>query len=122
MSGGACVVFEGLQGGQPVLTSQSFPLPTAVRAGEVLVALEGATLCNSDLHTLAGRREEPLPAVLGHEGCGPVLLSGRPDLQPGLRVTFSITAVCGECERCRHGPQQKVHAKLPRHVFSIFQK
>ena len=77
--------------------------------GEVVLALEGATLCNSDLHTLTGRywpgniydnfadsdfdaamiqyvfiqcrRKEPTPTVLGHEGCGTVVLSRRSQRQ-----------------------------------------
>ena len=104
----SCVLFQGLStDGSPILTRETFPLPTKVQEGQVLVRLEGATLCNSDLHTLAGRRQEPTPAVLGHEGCGAVVLSGRANLGEGDRVTFSVTDVCGGCDRCRTGPQQK---------------
>ena len=45
--------------------------------------------------------------MLGHEGCGTVLLSSRAGVSRGQRVTFSVTEVCGECELCREGPQQK---------------
>ena len=95
--------------------------------GEVLVRLEGATICNSDVHTLTGRRkvtslthvprvschvQEPTPGVLGHEGCGEVVASARPEVCAGSRVTFSVTDVCGECEQCRAGPQQKCRAVM----------
>ena len=95
--------------GSPTLSTDTFPVPTTatLEDGQVLVQLEGATLCNSDLHTLAGRRKEPTPAVLGHEGCGTVLLSARKSVSVGVRVTFSVTDVCGECDRCVGGPQQK---------------
>ena len=77
----SCVVFEGLSSSSslPLLSHSTFPLPPAssLQEGQVLLQLEGATLCNSDLHTLAGRRQEPCPAVLGHEGCGTVVLSRR---------------------------------------------
>ena len=69
--------------------------------------MEGATICNSDLHTLLGRRKEATPSVLGHEGCGTVLESSRAGVTRGERVTFSVTDVCGDCEQCRDGPQQK---------------
>ena len=95
--------------------------------GEVLVRLEGATICNSDVHTLTGRRkvpsltrvsrvtchvQEPTPGVLGHEGCGEVVASARAEVCTGSRVTFSVTDVCGECEQCRAGPQQKCRAVM----------
>ena len=93
----------------PLLSSQTFALPAGseLGEGEVLLRLEGATLCNSDLHTLLGRRKEPTPSVLGHEGCGTVLESSRAGVARGERVTFSVTDVCGDCELCREGPQQK---------------
>jgi len=89
------------------MSTETFPLPSSLEEGQVLVMLEGATLCNSDLHTLAGRRQEPTPAVLGHEGCGTVVLSSRESVSVGERVTFSVTDVCGGCDRCIGGPQQK---------------
>merc|ERR1719228_782201 len=98
----------------PSLSPSTFPLPllTDLEEGQVLLQLEGATLCNSDLHTLAGRRQEPTPAVLGHEGCGKVILSGRESVTVGERVTFSVTDVCGGCDRCTSGPEQKCRSLL----------
>lgn len=46
------------------------PLPS-LGPGEALVQVELATLCGSDLHTLAGHRSTPLPTVLGHEAVRP---------------------------------------------------
>ena len=104
----SCILFQGLsESGEPLLSRDRFELPSTIGPGQVLVKLEGATLCNSDLHTLAGRRQEPTPAVLGHEGCGEVVLSSRDSIKPGQRVTFSVTDVCGSCEMCTRGPQQK---------------
>ena len=50
--------------------------------------------------------------MLGHEGCGEVVASARPEVCAGSRVTFSVTDVCGECEQCRAGPQQKCRAVM----------
>ena len=58
----------------PKLSKESFQLPQHLKKGEVLLKLDGATICNSDVHTLVGRRQEPTPGVLGHEGCGHVIL------------------------------------------------
>ena len=117
-------------GGAPILTRTQFEVSSGssgLAEGEVLVRLEGATICNSDVHTLTGRRkvpsltgvsrvtchvQEPTPGVLGHEGCGEVVASARAEGCAGSRVTFSVTDVCGECEQCRAGPQQKCRAVM----------
>ena len=93
--------------GTPKITKESFSLPKYLEKGEVLLKLDGATICNSGVHTLVGRRKEPTPGVLGHEGCGQVIMSARDGVIIGDRVTFSVTDVCGGCELCRYGPQQK---------------
>ena len=95
--------------GTPQLSRETFTLPeeSDLADGEVLLRLEGATICNSDVHTLTGRRREATPSVLGHEGCGRVVGSARPGVSKGEFVTFSVTDVCRDCEHCQHGPQQK---------------
>ena len=71
-----------------------------LQAGERLVRVTACTICGSDLHTLAGRRKAPAPSILGHEAVGIEVATGR-------RVTWSILACCGECDRCRRGMEQK---------------
>jgi len=102
-------MFSGSTNGQPALTYQDFDLPTRedLTDGEVLIQLTGITVCISDMHTMSGRRIEPTPSVLGHEGCGTVVASARDGLDAGSYVTFSITDTCGECPQCLVGPQQK---------------
>lgn len=81
---------------------------------EILVAVDLATVCGSDLHTVRGRRSSPVPAVLGHEQVGRVVaaapgvrhLGGTP-VRTGDRVVFSVAASCGRCARCRRGIPQK---------------
>lgn len=83
-------------------------------SGEALVRVGAATICGSDLHTLRGDRDSPVPTVLGHEAVGTVLAAapdttthdGRP-LVPGTRVTWTIGAACGACPRCFRGLPQK---------------
>ncbi len=85
--------------GQPFATVE-VPLPEKLAPGEVLVKLTCATICGSDLHTLEGKRSEPLPSVLGHEGVGIVVASARKGVEVGQRVTWTSNDFCGHCEAC----------------------
>ena len=84
--------------------------------GRALVAVDLATVCGSDLHTVRGHRSSPCPSVLGHEQVGrvvavsaddPPLASDGTVLAPGDRVVWSVTVACGTCDRCRSGLGQK---------------
>lgn len=85
--------------------------------GEMVVRVDLATICGSDLHTIAGLRPERTPCVLGHEGVGTVLAIGdRPmgdvvgddGIAVGDRVTWTVAASCGHCAACtRYGLPQK---------------
>ena len=100
--------------GQP-LEMQLVPVP-ALATGELLVRVTACSLCGSDLHTAHGRRPHPIPTILGHEivgriaaigpGPAPVCVSGHP-LAVGQRVTWSVCASCGRCDRCLQGLPQK---------------
>lgn len=82
--------------------------------GDVLVELELATVCGSDVHTVAGHRRAPTPLVLGHEYVGRVAavlddvrsVDGV-RLSVGDRVVWSIMAACARCDRCARGLPQK---------------
>ena len=43
--------------GSPIITREQFQLPEVLNDGEVLLKLDGATICNSDVHTMTGRRK-----------------------------------------------------------------
>lgn len=83
--------------GQPLEVAQ-VPDPSPA-PGEALVSIRCATLCGSDLHTLAGRRSAPAPSILGHEMVGE-LLTPYAGLQAGTRVTWSMVWSCGGCFYC----------------------
>ncbi|MBS2545625.1 alcohol dehydrogenase catalytic domain-containing protein [Catenulispora sp. NL8] len=89
--------------------------PLVPGPGALLVRIDLATVCGSDLHTVGGHRPSPVPALLGHEQVGTVLgvgaggvrcVDGTP-VVPGMRVVWSVTASCGSCERCDRGLPQK---------------
>ncbi|XVV15058.1 zinc-binding dehydrogenase [Actinoplanes sp. CA-131856] len=84
------------------------PVPSRLERGEVLIAVDLATVCGSDVHTVSGHRPSPAPGVLGHEQVGRVVAVG-PDAPAALgqRVVWSVTASCGQCPRCRRGLTQK---------------
>lgn len=86
-----------------------------LRIGEVLVRIELATVCGSDVHTVLGHRIEPTPLVLGHEAVGYVEQVGPggarytdgASVTAGDRVVWSVAVHCGNCARCLRGMPQK---------------
>lgn len=93
------------------------PLETPIpRHGETLARVIGCTLCGSDLHSFDGRRQVPVPTILGHEIVGTIEEFGPEasrvdwtgkELRPGDRVTWAIVASCGQCHYCLRGLPQK---------------
>ena len=75
------------------------------RDGEVRVRIAAAGVCHSDLHVRDGDWPLPLPMVLGHEGSGTVVETGRgvDHLEVGDHVVLSWVAPCGSCVPCRRG-------------------
>ncbi len=73
--------------------------------GEVLVKIEAAGLCHSDLSVIDGARPRPTPIVLGHEAAGRVqaLGEGVDDLKQGDRVVLVFVPSCGHCAPCAGG-------------------
>ncbi|PXA72431.1 alcohol dehydrogenase [Cryobacterium arcticum] len=74
-------------------------------AGEILVRIEAAGLCHSDLSVVNGSRVRPTPMLLGHEAAGRVvqLGAGVTDLEVGQRVVMAFLPRCGECAGCLTG-------------------
>jgi Zn-dependent alcohol dehydrogenase len=76
------------------------------RAGEVLVRIEAAGVCHSDLHYMTGDLPAKLPLVVGHEGAGIVEAVGPQTtgrVSVGDRVALLWRPRCGECEACLVG-------------------
>lgn len=70
---------------------------------ELLVRMEAAGVCRSDLSVVEGNRTRPLPMLLGHEAAGIVEAVGSEvaDVQVGQRVVMTFLPRCGECSGCR---------------------
>jgi putative phosphonate catabolism associated alcohol dehydrogenase len=113
------VIFHGV--GQP-FELREMNLPDSLDEGELVVKLDVATICGSDLHTVSGLRREPMPLILGHEGVGVVERIGRNifagnrprkgSVKEGDRITFSVADSCGTCLECT------LH-KLPQKCVSL---
>ena len=70
--------------------------------GELLVRIEAAGVCHSDLSVVDGNRRRPVPMLLGHEASGIVEQVGEDvdDLRAGVRVVMTFLPRCGECAGC----------------------
>lgn len=71
-------------------------------SGELLVRIEAAGICHSDLSVVDGIRVRPVPMLLGHEACGIVELVGRDvsDIAAGDRVVMTFSPRCERCSGC----------------------
>ena len=78
--------------------------PPKLTPGGVLVSVEVAALCRSDIKMVRrGQRDLVLPRILGHEAAGTILASDHPDWRPGARVGLYPASFCGRCPDCLSG-------------------
>ena len=70
--------------------------------GELLVRIEAAGVCHSDLSVVDGNRVRPTPMLLGHEAAGIVerVGDGVIDVAVGQRVVMTFLPRCGQCAAC----------------------
>jgi threonine 3-dehydrogenase len=90
------------------LVLEEVPVPE-LGASEVLVKVEAASICGTDLHikrwdTWSSERVHP-PLTLGHELCGTVVDVGSQvrDVSEGDFVSAESHVTCGVCFECRTG-------------------
>ncbi len=73
-------------------------------ATELLVRIEAAGLCHSDLSVVDGNRVRPTPMLLGHEAAGIVEEAGQDAAAAGFtvgdRVVLAFLPRCGACANC----------------------
>lgn len=89
------------------------------KRGEVLVRMQAAGVCHSDLHTLRGELRATPPLVLGHEGAGIVEEVGVDvsRCRPGDRIVVNWLPACESCPTCLNGR----HNLCERLVGTTFQ-
>jgi alcohol dehydrogenase len=83
---------------------EEVPDPEIIDEGDIIVRVDAATICGTDLHILKG----DVPAVrngriLGHEAVGTIeeVGEGVQTLTEGDRVLVSCISACGTCRFCR---------------------
>jgi alcohol dehydrogenase len=80
--------------------------PKIVDPTDVIVRVDTATICGTDLHILKGDLPETKPGtILGHEAVGTVeeIGAGVTTVAPGDRVLMSCVSACGRCRYCKAG-------------------
>lgn len=70
---------------------------------EVLVRMQAAGICHSDLSVVDGNRVRPIPMSLGHEAAGVVEAVGADitGITTGQRVVMTFLPRCGSCRGCQ---------------------
>ncbi|MCS7252798.1 MAG: zinc-binding dehydrogenase [Armatimonadota bacterium] len=87
-------------GGGKVAVSE-YPDPTP-KDGEVLIRIEVAAICGSDLHALLS--DNPLESNTGHEAVGIIVDASKSRLwKGGERVGIYAVWGCGKCSWCQRG-------------------
>jgi len=93
--------------GEGRLEFQDRYIPTVEKRDDVLLRVEAASVCGSDIHILNVPQDHPanVGAILGHEYVGEVLQLGEDvhHLQVGDRVIVSPDLRCGHCYYCQIG-------------------
>jgi alcohol dehydrogenase len=82
------------------------PDPRIQDPRDVIIEVDAATICGTDLHILGGDVPEvEAGTVLGHEAVGRVVRKGEAvaGLAVGDRVLASCISACGICRFCREG-------------------
>lgn len=102
-------VLETLEAQRPFATSTPITISELDLTGpgptELLVRIEAAGVCHSDLSVVDGNRPRPVPMLLGHEAAGIVEEIGAEvqGFSIGDRVSMSFLPRCGQCRECRTG-------------------
>ena len=116
------------QHGEP-LEIRELPVPQNLEPNALLVRIEAATVCGSDLHlwdgSLGGSQALELPVIPGHEMVGRVIAFGAgaerdtfgTPLAIGDRICFTH-ASCGQCDHCRFDNQPTLCANRQYYMFT----
>lgn len=95
-------IFEG----EGILTVKDVPMPVIKRPDDVIIKVDAASICGSDIHGLAtppGQYVKP-GIIYGHEFCGTVVATGEEakHFEVNQRVAVNPRVRCGRCYECTH--------------------
>jgi 2-desacetyl-2-hydroxyethyl bacteriochlorophyllide A dehydrogenase len=88
---------------------EEVPRPEIEEPADVLLRVDRAAICGTDLHPYSGRMELEDGVVLGHEYLGTIEAKGDgvTQFEEGDRVVGSFFVACGKCWFCRRGTPMK---------------
>ena len=98
--------------GTPIIKRQQFQLPEELNDGEVILKLDGATICNSDVHTMTGRRKV---IIIRPRTRITMLISGANPRSAGARGLRGG----GEERQGRDQPRREAHLLRDRRVRQV---
>ena len=104
------------------LEMRDVPVPKA-EAGEVVIRVETALTCGTDLKTYRrGHPKFPFPFLMGHEYTGIVheVGAGVEAFRAGDAVMGVHSAPCNGCRMCRRGFQNLCETIIPRMAWGAF--
>jgi threonine dehydrogenase-like Zn-dependent dehydrogenase len=100
-------MLAGIFEGEGKLSVRDVPEPEITKPDEVLIKVELAGICGTDVHILEVPPGHPATpgAILGHEYVGTVQEKGPAvkGLEIGDRVVVDPNLTCGTCRYCRRG-------------------
>ena len=106
----AAMLYQSGENSAPYADSQPLKIETLEladpRPGEMLVRIDAAGICHSDLSVINGDRPRPMPMALGHEAAATILKVGTgedPDFAVGDRAVLFFLPACGRCTACMSG-------------------
>jgi D-arabinose 1-dehydrogenase-like Zn-dependent alcohol dehydrogenase len=111
------------------LEIREIPVPQTLEPGALLVRVEAATVCGSDLHlwdgSLGGSQALDLPVIPGHEMVGRVIAFGDgaerdtfgTPLELGDRMCFTH-ASSSQCDHCRFDNQPTLCTNRQYYMFT----
>jgi len=115
--------------GRGNVSLQDMPSPQ-LDSGQVMIRVEAAGVCGSDLHIVQDDIKLNLrpPVIMGHEFCGAIekVADDVSGWHPGDRVTAETTfRSCGRCRHCRTGsynlcPQKELIGYVHNGCFARF--
>jgi threonine dehydrogenase-like Zn-dependent dehydrogenase len=88
---------------------EEVPRPEIEEPDDVLLRVDRAAICGTDLHPYSGRLEMEEGFVLGHEYLGTIEAKGDgvTQFEEGERAVGSFFVACGNCWFCRRGAFMK---------------
>lgn len=98
------------------------PKPVILHPHDVLIKVAYCGICPWDVRVYNGKKQVPLPRILGHEATGIVEEVGSQvqDLSIGCHVVADFIVKCGVCPLCRTGRSNK--CEHPRFLNGGFEE